>query len=180
MIFCKVSIPSNGSIQFLRLIRYYYYYLLDIQSQSPQTGQFNSYAIGLIINLSNLQTKSQSPQTGQFNSYLADINKIRRKLFGLNPLKRVNSILTTRLGIHQENGEKSQSPQTGQFNSYGDFKWGLANSNFIVSIPSNGSIQFLQFSPIEGEEDYWLSQSPQTGQFNSYAQDASICQDVRI
>ena len=36
---------------------------------------------------------SQSPQTGQFNSYEEDL-KIEMPIIGLNPLKRVNSILT--------------------------------------------------------------------------------------
>jgi len=39
---------------------------------------------------------SQSPQTGQFNSYIVyDADKILRRLQSLNPLKRVNSILTS-------------------------------------------------------------------------------------
>jgi len=38
---------------------------------------------------------SQSPQTGQFNSYsIATIGQKEQKEEGLNPLKRVNSILT--------------------------------------------------------------------------------------
>jgi len=62
----------------------------------------------------------------------------------LNPLKRVNSILTK---LNRCNLDWSQ----------------------MVSIPSNGSIQFLPKS--ETQEVYsWdpRSQSPQTGQFNSY------------
>ncbi len=61
----------------------------------------------------------------------------------------------------------SQSPQTGQFNSYID---NLSDDIYFkeVSIPSNGSIQFLQekLSKIINAE--LKSQSPQTGQFNSY------------
>jgi len=37
----------------------------------------------------------------------------------------------------------------------------------LVSIPSNGSIQFLPMSDFEKELEI-RSQSPQTGQFNSY------------
>jgi len=63
----------------------------------------------------------------------------------LNPLKRVNSILTRRIVLREESEETllSQSPQTGQFNSYG---WKIAKrttDGTEVSIPSNGSIQFL-------------------------------------
>ncbi len=64
----------------------------------------------------------------------------------LNPLKRVNSILTRRIVLREESEETllSQSPQTGQFNSYG---WKIAKrttDGTEVSIPSNGSIQFLR------------------------------------
>ena len=88
-----VSIPSNGSIQFLRRLADRNA-AMAIWSQSPQTGQFNSYTIA------NLQS-------------------------------------TLDLTI------KSQSPQTGQFNSYTIIKKGHANRTLYVSIPSNGSIQFL-------------------------------------
>jgi len=40
----------------------------------------------------------------------------------------------------------SQSPQTGQFNSYIDFEISLIEVDNFVSIPSNGSIQFLHIS----------------------------------
>jgi len=62
-------------------------------SQSPQAGQFNSYSHkkNCILNLK----KSQSPQAGQFNSYIKLIPaETYRREIGLNPLKRVNSILT--------------------------------------------------------------------------------------
>ena len=73
----------------------------------------------------------------------------------LNPLKRVNSILTRRIVLREESEETllSQSPQTGQFNSYG---WKIAKrttDGTEVSIPSNGSIQFL---PI-GSNSYPMS-----------------------
>ena len=114
----SVSIPSNGSIQFLPIIRcptitrY-------IMSQSPQTGQFNSYrksvqfirTIGIMclnplkrVNsiltlcwraISEVMFLSQSPQTGQFNSYQFALMVQKLSVIGLNPLKRVNSILTS-------------------------------------------------------------------------------------
>ncbi len=40
--------------------------------------------------------------------------------------------------------EKSQSPQTGQFNSYQAEAAYERDKEYIVSIPSNGSIQFLR------------------------------------
>ncbi len=43
-------------------------WLSQLQSQSPQTGQFNSYIdTGELDNA--MPDESQSPQTGQFNSY---------------------------------------------------------------------------------------------------------------
>ncbi len=43
--------------------------LSDVMSQSPQTGQFNSYAQGWTYGTRADGSKSQSHQTGQFNSY---------------------------------------------------------------------------------------------------------------
>jgi len=62
-------------------------------SQSPQTGQFNSYKMLGFKSVEDYE--SQSPQTGQFNSY--------DEVFMFLAIASV--IL-------------SQSPQTGQFNSY--------------------------------------------------------------
>ncbi len=63
---------------------------------------------------------SQSPQTGQFNSYEHIMFiYIILCLISLNPLKRVNSILTASCYLEFiEPWTMSQSPQTGQFNSY--------------------------------------------------------------
>ena len=140
------------------------------KSQSPQTGQFNSY-----ISCSPFPRekgwRSQSPQTGQFNSYairfevwvpseqkslnpLKRVNSIltdpsrkvsKSLLQSLNPLKRVNSILTVEKVPKSRQLLMSQSPQTGQFNSYVQ-GWALPEFGAIldVSIPSNGSIQFLR------------------------------------
>mgnify|MGYP001450382444 CR=1 FL=1 len=65
------------------------------ESQSPQTGQFNSYDKETLLYCPFCYTMSQSPQTGQFNSYNKMNNKnITINEISLNPLKRVNSILT--------------------------------------------------------------------------------------
>jgi len=66
---------------------------VDPLSQSPQTGQFNSYTD--VSNPYAYAEQSQSPQTGQFNSYEFVGDLIEEGLQCLNPLKRVNSILTT-------------------------------------------------------------------------------------
>ncbi len=91
--------------------------------------------------------QSQFPQTGQFNSYIVCIMRLHQaRNLSLNPLKRVNSILTpTNLNPGKlHNRCRSQSPQTGQFNSY------LVTEFLRKNFPFTGS------------------QSPQTGQFNSY------------
>ena len=136
-----VSIPSNGSIQFLQTKNSGISSLRQ-KSQSPQTGQFNSYRIirhprentslslnplkrvnsiltKLGINPLPALRKSQSPQTGQFNSYGFLLHEHKRRGKSLNPLKRVNSILTLTCKIVKVcSWKESQSPQTGQFNSY--------------------------------------------------------------
>jgi len=120
--------------------------LIDlVKSQSPQAGQFNSYA-ELVSLAESLKIESQSPQAGQFNSYPSIARRNQRNVKGLNPLKRVNSILTKVVG--------RQRSETFLF----------------VSIPSSGSIQFLpggiaMFVQLTKKG----SQSPQAGQFNSYS-----------
>jgi len=114
------------------------------KSQSPQTGQFNSYTLFQEPG-SDAGIGSQSPQTGQFNSYINPLPALRRRFpNSLNPLKRVNSILTCKW--FRRWGQalySSQSPQTGQFNSYYEKACWRENWGIWVSIPSNGSIQFL-------------------------------------
>ena len=92
-----------------------------------------------------MEAMSQSPQTGQFNSYHVQDSICASKPKSLNPLKRVNSILTriSNRTIRLRRGE-SQSPQTGQFNSY--------------TLDKRVKVEDLSLE----------SQSPQTGQFNSY------------
>ena len=115
-----VSIPSSGSIQFLqgwfpavrsdgteslnplkRVNSILTIFVLLVspesfpESQSPQAGQFNSYKLYLKSPDIFLMKLSQSPQAGQFNSYfLSRAFNISEEVLGLNPLKRVNSILT--------------------------------------------------------------------------------------
>ena len=115
----KVSIPSNGSIQFLLLLverKRYLYFWVSI----PSNGSIQ------------FLPEDQVPEMEQ------------KGWKSLNPLKRVNSILTKMCVVTcYRRTNESQSPQTGQFNSYEQeiisHKWYLLN----VSIPSNGSIQFL-------------------------------------
>ena len=146
-----------------------------LMSQSPQTGQFNSYNQAGNEILKKQKEKSQSPQTGQFNSYpnyygwkkspalivsipsngsIQFLQRLSGKCIpgklGLNPLKRVNSILTICQILK--------------------LKW---KQN--VSIPSNGSIQFLHsLRGIIDLVNLQVSQSPQTGQFNSYSNSSLI------
>ena len=58
-----------------------------------------------------MEIPSQSPQTGQFNSYKNDGGERgRMKHKGLNPLKRVNSILTASDLISLAESMKSLNP----------------------------------------------------------------------
>jgi len=88
---------------------------------------------------------SQSPQAGQFNSYAESLKiDTADAKESLNPLKRVNSILTQlTLERATEKIVESQSPQAGQFNSYTQARTSKSASPNVVSIPSSGSIQFL-------------------------------------
>jgi len=157
--------PQTG--QFNSYNKSYDYYEMLSASQSPQTGQFNSYKNYLSLCPFFRPLRSQSPQTGQFNSYtdgilcsyicskdrlnpLKRVNSILTNYYhlafgrqkSLNPLKRVNSILTRNKSKLEQAKTTSQSPQTGQFNSYL-----ILNRRRLmitpVSIPSNGSILFL-------------------------------------
>jgi len=80
----NVSIPSNGSIQFLSQCWRCMKSMAD-WSQSPLTGQFNFYLSRYY--LINLFSVSQSPLTGQFNFYPKQTQQtkpVRRT--SLNPL----------------------------------------------------------------------------------------------
>jgi len=136
-------------------------------SQSPQTGQFNSY-LSLDSEVAFAEARVSIPSNGSIQFLHSwDPNRKVTKSLSLNPLKRVNSILTRfEIWVPEEmkslNPLKrvnsiltpsndsdeffgllaSQSPQTGQFNSYYIFPKEI-DTLVIVSIPSNGSIQFL-------------------------------------
>jgi len=90
----SVSIPSNGSIQFLHLKLVPSISLRVLKSLNP-LKRVNSILTRISREGGVILLKSQSPQTGQFNSYDSCIcPHTRQKGQGLNPLKRVNSILT--------------------------------------------------------------------------------------
>ncbi len=140
------------------------------KSQSPQTGQFNSYRVDDKVLCVSEADRSQSPQTGQFNSYgLLDASD-EVFLFRLNPLKRVNSILTRTKNLLETSLKKVCLNPLKRVNSILTLAWYLKRHEpetglnplkrvnsiltlsqerdidyiLIVSIPSNGSIQFLQ------------------------------------
>ena len=122
-----------------------------------------------------MYTKSQSPQTGQFNSYVKACRGLTKVSNSLNPLKRVNSILTKCCVLKVEIlAGMSQSPQTGQFNSYAE---GLPKCPLtIIMSQSPQTGQFNSYNPERGVLFHHVcvrSQSPQTGQFNSYTSKTS-------
>jgi len=87
--------------------------------------------------------KSQSPQTGQFNSYpIGNDNGKTSFQCSLNPLKRVNSILTTlcKKGLFFC---LCLNPLKRVNSILTEAKEMAKNNMITVSIPSNGSIQFL-------------------------------------
>ena len=90
----NVSIPSNGSIQFLPTAFNYANKIEWLQSQSPQTGQFNSY-LTKVPNIKFREVKVSIPSNGSIQFLL-----VWRILDAKHPIN------------------VSQSPQTGQFNSY--------------------------------------------------------------
>ena len=92
----RVSIPSSGSIQFLQ------------DSVGPGKGNWDYYRLNPLKRVNSIltleratekiteQLVSQSPQAGQFNSYLSSLPElVELRKSRLNPLKRVNSILTS-------------------------------------------------------------------------------------
>ena len=94
---------------------------------------------------------SQSPQTGQFNSYEHIMFiYIILCLISLNPLKRVNSILTASCYLEFiEPWTMSQSPQTGQFNSY---NYGF-HLNIIEDVDETDEINYEKGLYEEGEKN---------------------------
>ena len=113
-----VSIPSSGSIQFLQ---------------------------NTILIVRRNDEKVSIPSSGSIQFLPEMVSKGWKIAKSLNPLKRVNSILTLLEGLVRRFGLfQSQSPQAGQFNSYASSVCSFSKSDLIVSIPSSGSIQFLQ------------------------------------
>ena len=87
----------------------------------------------------------------------------------LNPLKRVNSILTILFWYRTCHRGGVSIPSNGSIQFLRFLVWGPIMSLHLVSIPSNGSIQFLLSLSGPFSFGAWgESQSPQTGQFNSY------------
>ena len=114
----KVSIPSNGSIQFLHKMSVQENIIGTLSVSIPSNGSIQFLPIIRCPTITRY-IMSQSPQTGQFNSYRKSVQFIRTiGIMCLNPLKRVNSILTLCWRAISEVMFLSQSPQTGQFNSY--------------------------------------------------------------
>jgi len=89
-----------------------------------------------------LENGSQSPQTGQFNSYYSKVFKAATHN-SLNPLKRVNSILTAVAETSFEGNIFSLNPLKRVNSILTRNEQGQIVSVPGVSIPSNGSIQFL-------------------------------------
>ncbi len=114
----KVSIPSNGSIQFLRrmkmcVIRCY-------KVSIPSNGSIQFLPIRFEVWVPSEQKESQSPQTGQFNSYKSETQEVYS--------------WDTSVSI----------PSNGSIQFLHYYYHLLDIYIYIVSIPSNGSIQFLQ------------------------------------
>jgi len=71
-------------------------YELNNKSQSPQTGQFNSYRVSYCIDEEWVDGLNPLKRV---NSILTEASQLQLLVYsrGLNPLKRVNSILTASL-----------------------------------------------------------------------------------
>ena len=105
-----------------------------LKSQSPQAGQFNSY-IQMIYRLLVEDLVVSIPSSGSIQFLPAsDYTFLNRNVcYCLNPLKRVNSILTRNTIQINIRNLKSQSPQAGQFNSYKEEFYQLI-SEFIYGL----------------------------------------------
>jgi len=141
---------------------------IHIGSQSPQTGQFNSYiikksfvCISFIVSIPSNGSIQFLP-TGELFEVLPDkksLNPLKRVnsiltthyqfcittlQFSLNPLKRVNSILTIVVSRRRRCLSESLNPlkRVNSILTYDLAVWTKKNIK-SVSIPSNGSIQFL-------------------------------------
>ena len=65
------------------------------KSQSPQTGQFNSYQLREDIEFCSSLSLNPLKRVNSILTLERATEKITEQLVGLNPLKRVNSILTS-------------------------------------------------------------------------------------
>jgi len=93
-----------------------------------------------------VRIESQSPQAGQFNSYDFEISLIEVDITPcLNPLKRVNSILTRRYDRKGLVSGSSRLNPLKRVNSIlTETRRRMDRIRRWVSIPSSGSIQFLR------------------------------------
>jgi len=160
-----VSIPSSGSIQFLPLYDISYpKSSLDCLNPLKRVNSILTVPVGTKY-LPNPEVSIPSSGSIQFlqNQTLKEF--IMKPIESLNPLKRVNSILTVELSSLPELTElRSQSPQAGQFNSYQLALERATEKITEVSIPSSGSIQFLQCCKLNGREYSWAKVSiPSSG-----------------
>ena len=139
----SVSIPSNGSIQFL--LRGKAYGSLCGKSQSPLTGQFNFYSMYLAF-FRNMSIIVSIPSNGsiQFLSKFPEFNfRFQDGISVSIPSNGSIQFLWTHKIKKTRRQTKSQSPLTGQFNFYHRLPADMVTGSQKVSIPSNGSIQFL-------------------------------------
>jgi len=140
------------------------------RSQSPQAGQFNSYEWETFIARPRRRHEVSIPSSGsiQFLRHVHQVlssNKckslnplkrvnsiltglffclLNKKRISLNPLKRVNSILTKREGLKPFPYWSSLNPLKRVNSILTDVVESLMLIVLYVSIPSSGSIQFLQ------------------------------------
>ena len=114
----KVSIPSSGSIQFLRKQRRFVQ-VLTLSVSIPSSGSIQFLHNDAACNICNFSVSIPSSGSIQFL-----------------PNKKVSKAILQK--------SKSQSPQAGQFNSYYLRPVDKYEELIQVSVPSSGSIQFLQ------------------------------------
>ncbi len=166
--FVYVSIPSSGSIQFL--LGWKIAKRSDgTESQSPQAGQFNSYHPFGAKQLLQLTVSIPSSGSIQFLRIRTTKKPIEVYSNSLNPLKRVNSILTWKLKWYRRVG-KSLNPLK-RVNSILTLLLRLYKR--VCRICLNplkrvNSILTMNTSYVQ-EKNLFVSQSPQAGQFNSYS-----------
>ena len=115
------------------------------RSQSPQAGQFNSYEWETFIARPRRRHEVSIPSSGSIQ-FLRHVHQVlsSNKCKSLNPLKRVNSILTGLFFCLLNKKRISLNPlkRVNSILTHPKHCWICL---FVeVSIPSSGSIQFLQ------------------------------------